>query len=96
MRATLPDPEKEIVERARVETLKWRSNNFRRTRGRNHVVGRVTDIGVDGLQGQVTISAGSQRIPFIICADAVRGMRLKDSQSVAPPIKSTAITIIRP
>jgi molybdopterin-binding protein len=72
-----------------------RRSNFRRISGRNQLVGRVTDIKVNGLMAQVTLSIGGQRITSIITADAVREMRLKDGQTVAALIKSTEVMIIR-
>lgn len=73
----------------------WGRNNFRRVSGRNQLVGRVTDIRVDGLLAQVRISAGGQRITSIISADAVREIRLKNGRTVAALIKSTDVVIIR-
>ena len=73
-----------------------RRPNFRRISGRNQLVGRVTDIKMDGLIAQVTVSIGGQRITSIITADAVREMRLKNGQTVAALIKSTEVMIIRP
>jgi molybdopterin-binding protein len=58
-------------------------------------VGRVTDIKVNGLMAQVTLSIGGQRITSIITADAVQEMRLKDGETVAALIKSTEVMIIR-
>ena len=68
---------------------------FRRISGRNQLVGRVTDIKVNGLMAQVTLSIGGQRITSIITADAVQEMRLKDGETVAALIKSTEVMIIR-
>jgi molybdopterin-binding protein len=72
-----------------------RRHNFRRISGRNQLVGRVTDIKINGLMAQVTLSIGDQRITSIITADAVREMRLKDGETVAALIKSTEVMIIR-
>ena len=72
-----------------------RRSNFRRISGRNQLVGRVTDIKINGLMAQVTLSIGGQRITSIITADAVREMRLKAGQTVAALIKSTEVMIIR-
>jgi len=72
-----------------------RRTNFRRISGRNQLVGRVTDIKINGLMAQVTLSIGGQRITSIITADAVREMRLKAGQTVAALIKSTEVMIIR-
>jgi molybdopterin-binding protein len=54
-----------------------------------------TDIRVDGLLAQATISAGGQRITYIISADVAREMRPKNGQTVAALIKSTDVMIIR-
>ena len=72
-----------------------RRRNFRRISGRNQLVGRVTDIKVNGLIAQVTMSIGDQRITSIITADAVREMRLELGQTATALIKSTEVTIIR-
>jgi molybdopterin-binding protein len=69
--------------------------NFRRISGRNQLVGRVTDLEINGLMARVTLSIGGQRITSIITADAVREMRLKTGQTVAALIKSTEVMIIR-
>ena len=73
-----------------------RPSNFRRISGRNQLVGRVTDLKVDGLMAQVTLSIGGQHITSIITSDAVREMRLKEGQTVAALIKSTEVMIVRP
>jgi len=73
----------------------WRSNNLRQISVRNQLVGRVTNIRVDGLLAQVTISGGGQRITSIITADAIREMRLKNGQTVAALINSTDVMIVR-
>jgi molybdopterin-binding protein len=72
-----------------------RRSNFRRISGRNQLVGRVTDIKINGLMAQVTLSIGGQRITSIITADAVREMRLKAGETVSALIKSTEVMIIR-
>lgn len=72
-----------------------RRSNFRRISGRNQLVGRVTDVKVNGLVAQVTLSIGGQRITSIITADAAREMRLKNGLTVAALIKSTEVMIIR-
>jgi molybdopterin-binding protein len=73
-----------------------RRTSFRRISGRNQLVGRVTDIKVNGLMAQVTLSIGGQRITSIVTADAVREMRLKIGETVAALVKSTEVMIIRP
>jgi molybdopterin-binding protein len=92
-------PEKEIdrflyraTERGDVSD---RRANFRRISGRNQLVGRVTDIKINGLIAQVALSIGGQRITSIVTADAVREMRLKNGQTVAALIKSTEVMLIR-
>ena len=73
-----------------------RRTNFRRVSGRNQLVGRVTDIKVDGLMAQVSLSIGGQHVTSIITADAVREMRLRKGETVAALIKSTEVMLIRP
>jgi molybdopterin-binding protein len=72
-----------------------RRTNFRRVSGRNQLVGRVTDIKIDGLMAQVSLSIGGQHITSIITADAAREMRLQKGQTVAALIKSTEVMILR-
>lgn len=69
--------------------------NFRKVSGRNQLVGRVTDIRIDGLMAQVKLSIGGQSITSIITADAVREMRLKKGDTAAALIKSTEVMILR-
>src|SRR5271154_2126119 len=45
---------------------------FRRVSGRNQLTGRITDIKVNGLLAQITLSIAGQHITSIITADAVR------------------------
>jgi molybdopterin-binding protein len=77
-------------------SLATRRKYFRRISGRNQLVGRITDIRIDGLLAQVTISIAGQHINSIITSDAVREMRLKRGQIAAALIKSTEVMIIRP
>ena len=53
-----------------------RRPTFRQISGRNQLVGRVTEIQIDGLIAQISLSIGGQKITSIITADAVREMRL--------------------
>ncbi|WP_433974543.1 TOBE domain-containing protein [Tunturiibacter lichenicola] len=69
---------------------------FRRVSGRNQLTGRITDIKVNGLLAQVTLSIGGQRITSIITADAVRELRLKSGQVAVALIKSTEVMIVLP
>jgi molybdopterin-binding protein len=73
-----------------------RRSGFRRVSGRNQLVGRVTDVKIDGLMAQVSLSIGGQHITSIITADAAREMRLAKGQTVAALIKSTEVMILRP
>lgn len=73
-----------------------RRDNYRRISGRNQLVGRVTDLKIDGLIAQVTLSIGGQKITSIITADAVREMRLKVGDTAAALIKSTEVMLVRP
>ncbi len=73
-----------------------RRANFRRISGRNQLVGRVTEVKVDGLIAQVTLSIGDQHITSIITADAVREMQLKKGDTAAALIKSTEVMIVLP
>jgi len=72
-----------------------RRPNFRQISGRNQLAGRVTEVKIDGLMAQVTLSIGSQRITSIITADAVRELRLKVGDKAAALIKSTEVMIVR-
>jgi molybdopterin-binding protein len=92
-------PEKEIdrfLHRASAGgDVSERRSNFRRISGRNQLVGRVTEIKVNGLMAQVTMSIGGQRITSIITADAIQEMRLKTGETVAALVKSTEVMIVR-
>ena len=79
-------------QKASVET---RRPNFRQISGRNQLAGRITEIKMDGLIAQVTLSIGGQKITSIITADAVREMRLKIGDKAAALIKSTEVMIVR-
>jgi molybdopterin-binding protein len=72
-----------------------RRRNFRRLSGRNQLVGRVTDIKINGLLAQVTLSIGGQHITSIITADAVRELRLRKGDTAAALVKSTDVMILR-
>jgi molybdopterin-binding protein len=78
------------------QSIKTRRKYFRRVSGRNQLLGRITDVQVDGLLAKVTISIGGQNISSIITSDAVREMRLAPGQMAAALIKSTEVMIIRP
>ena len=72
-----------------------RRRNYRRVSGRNQLVGRIVDVRVSGLVGQVTLSVGGQLITSLITSGAVREMNLKKGQTAAALIKSTEVMIIR-
>jgi molybdopterin-binding protein len=72
-----------------------RRAGFRRVSGRNQLVGRVTEVKIDGLMAQVGLSIGGQHITSIITADAVREMRLKPGDKAAALIKSTEVMIFK-
>jgi len=73
-----------------------RRDGYRHISGRNQLVGRVTQIKIDGLMAQVALSIGGQTITAIITADAVRELRLKLGDTAAALIKSTEVMILRP
>ncbi len=75
--------------------IQERRPNFRHISGRNQLAGRVTEIKIDGLIAQVSLSIGGQRITSIITADAVKEMRLKVGDKAAALIKSTEVMIVR-
>jgi molybdopterin-binding protein len=75
--------------------VKERRDNYRRISGRNQLVGRVTEILIDGLMAQLRLSIGGQHITSIVTADAVREMRLKVGDHAAALIKSTEVMIIK-
>lgn len=72
-----------------------RRRNFRHISGRNQLIGRVTEIRVDGLLAQVRLSIGGQNITSIVTSDAVREMRLKVGDTAAALIKSTEVMLIK-
>jgi molybdopterin-binding protein len=72
-----------------------RRGNYRRISGRNQLVGRVTEIKIDGLIGQVRLSIGGQHITSIITADAIQEMRLRVGDTAAALIKSTEVMIVK-
>ncbi|HTV58343.1 MAG TPA: TOBE domain-containing protein [Verrucomicrobiae bacterium] len=72
-----------------------RRDSYRRISGRNQLVGRVTEIKIDGLIAQLRISIGGQHITSIVTSDAVREMRLKVGDTAAALIKSTEVMIVK-
>lgn len=69
--------------------------SYKRISGRNQLVGRIVDVRVSGLVGQVTLSVGGQLITSLITSGAVREMQLKKGQTAAALIKATEVMIIR-
>src|ERR1039458_7725749 len=59
---------------------------FRRTSGRNQLVGKIVDL---------KISIGGQQITSIITSDAAREMGLRKGQTAAALVKSTEVMITR-
>jgi len=72
-----------------------RRQEFRRISGRNQLVGRVTELRMEGLMAQVRLSIGGQEITSIITSDAAREMGLQVGQTAAALIKSTEVMIVR-
>lgn len=66
---------------------------FRRTSGRNQLVGKIVDVRTSGLLAQVKLSIGGQQITSIITAEAAREMGLHKGQTAAALIKSTEVMI---
>ncbi len=75
--------------------VEQRRPSFRQISGRNQLAGRVTEIQIDALMAQVTLSIGGQRITSIITSDAVREMRLRVGDKAAALIKSTEVMLVR-
>lgn len=84
-----------MLYRARGHNEIERRVSYRRISGRNQLVGRIVDVRVSGLVGQVTISVGGQLITSLITSSAVREMKLKKGQTAAALIKATEVMIIR-
>jgi molybdopterin-binding protein len=80
------------IERAPVAERRMR---YRNISARNQLVGRVSDVKLEGLLAQVQISIGSCTITSIITAEAVSEMRLRPGDTVAALIKSTSVMIRR-
>ena len=72
-----------------------RREGFRKISGRNQLLGRVTEIKIDGLMAQLRLSIGGQSITSIVTADAVREMRLKVGDKAAALIKSTEVMVLK-
>lgn len=84
-----------LLHRTRGHNEEERRVTFQRISGRNQLVGRIVDVRVSGLVGQVTISVGGQLITSLITSGAVREMKLKKGQTAAALIKATEVMIIR-
>lgn len=84
-----------LLYRTRGHNEEERRVTYQRISGRNQLVGRIVDVRVSGLVGQVTLSVGGQLITSLITSGAVREMRLKKGQTAAALIKATEVMIIR-
>lgn len=84
-----------LLYRTRGHNEPQRRAPFQRISGRNQLVGRIVDVRVSGLVGQVTLSVGGQLITSLITSGAVREMNLKKGQTAAALIKATEVMIIR-
>lgn len=84
-----------LLYRSRGHNEEERRGSYQRISGRNQLVGRIIDVKVSGLVGQVTLSVGGQLITSLITAGAIREMQLKKGQTAAALIKATEVMIIR-
>lgn len=84
-----------LLYRSRGRSAEERRVSYKQISGRNQLVGRIVDVRVSGLVGQVTISVGGQLITSLITSGAVREMKLKKGQTAAALIKATEVMIIR-
>jgi molybdopterin-binding protein len=84
-----------LLYRSRGHNEEERRVTYQRISGRNQLVGRIVDVRVSGLVGQVTLSVGGQLITSLITAGAIREMKLKKGQTAAALIKATEVMIIR-
>ena len=84
-----------LLYRSRGHNEDERRISYKRISGRNQLVGRIVDVRVSGLVGQVTLSVGGQLITSLITSSAVREMGLKKGQTAAALIKATEVMIIR-
>jgi molybdopterin-binding protein len=84
-----------LLYRGRGHNQGERRGTFQRISGRNQLVGRIVDVRVSGLVGQVTLSIGGQLITSLITSGAVREMQLKKGQTAAALIKATEVMILR-
>jgi molybdopterin-binding protein len=84
-----------LLYRTRGRNEEERRVSYQRISGRNQLVGRIVDVRVSGLVGQVTLSVGGQLITSLITSAAVREMKLKKGQTAAALIKATEVMIIR-
>jgi molybdopterin-binding protein len=84
-----------LLYRTRGRNEEERRVSYQKISGRNQLVGRIVDVRVSGLVGQVTLSVGGQLITSLITSGAIREMGLKKGQTAAALIKSTEVMIIR-
>lgn len=84
-----------LLYRSRGHNEGERRTGYQRISGRNQLVGRIVDVRVSGLVGQITLSIGGQLITSLITSGAIREMKLKKGQTAAALIKATEVMIIR-
>src|SRR4029077_14880715 len=72
-----------LLHRTRGHNEDERRVSYKRSSGRNQLVGRIVDIRVSGLVAQVTLSVGGQLITSLITSGALREMLLKKGQTAA-------------
>jgi len=84
-----------LLYRSRGHNEEERRITYQRISGRNQLVGRIVEVKVSGLVGQVTLSVGGQLITSLITSGAIREMQLKKGQTAAALIKATEVMIIR-
>jgi molybdopterin-binding protein len=84
-----------LLYRTRGHNEDERRSSYQRISGRNQLVGRIVEVKVSGLVGQVTLSVGGQMITSLITSGAIREMQLKKGQTAAALIKATEVMIIR-
>ncbi len=63
---------------------------------RNPLFGYIEEVRVDGLLAQVQLRVGDQRLPAVITADAVRGLKLRRGDDAIAIVKSTEVMIALP
>jgi molybdopterin-binding protein len=67
-----------------------------RISGRNQLLGKVTEVVIDGLLAKVVLAVGGQRVTAIITADAANELALKPGDQAFALIKATEVMIACP